>query len=115
MSTEVLRHRNSLSIRWTTEAGDEWTVAKKFNLGTRILQDATINGTFPTRFDSAEEARQTEEELNYAAALADMMDRHFVRPEDFDRVVMDDRPTYSGSPALIFITDGGKIYIAIDK
>ena len=115
MSTEVLRHRNSLSIRWTTEAGDEWTVAKKFNLSTRILQDATISGTFPTRFDSSKEGRDTERILHYACALAEMMDHIFTRPEDFDRVVMDPERTLGGYPAMIDPRDDGKIYIAIDK
>ena len=115
MTTEIFRHRNSLEIRWTNDSGDEWAATKRFNLGTRILESATISYSGPTRFEDAEDARRMERELRYAAALAETMDRTFTRPEDFDLVSMADEPALGGYPALISPPDelDGRIYIAI--
>ena len=117
MTTEIFRYRNSLEIRWTNDSGDEWAATKRFNLGTRILESATISYSGPTRFEDAEDARRMERELHYAAALAETMDCIFTRPEHFDLVSIADQPAPDGCDALISPPDefDGRIYIAIDK
>ena len=116
MTTEILRHKNSLSIRWVAYGGGLWTVKKQFNLGTRILEPATINRTGGAlAFDCSTDARRMGHELNYAAYLAETMDRLFTRPADFDLVSIADEPALGGYPALISPPDefDGRIYIAI--
>lgn len=111
--TEVLRHRNSLSIRWPDYTGNDlWTVAKKFSLGTRELQPATVEYTGRMRFGNSRDADRTRIELCFAVHLAQMMDRYLQRPDDFDRVAMDNEPALGGYPALLRPRDDGKIYIA---
>jgi len=114
MTTEIFRYRNSLEIRWTNDSGDEWAATKRFNLGTRILESATISYSGPTRFEDSEGARRMERELRYAASLADAMDTIFVRPEHFDLVAIT-ATTQNDCPAIIFPKDesDGRIYIAI--
>ena len=115
MTTEILRHKNSLSIRWVAYGGGLWVVVKKFNLGTRVLLNATVEYSGSTRFDCSTDARRMGHEMNYAAYLAETMDRLFTRPADFDLVSIADEPALGGYPALISPPDefDGRIYIAI--
>jgi hypothetical protein len=103
-NTEVIRTRNSLIIRWRNEAGDLWTVTKKFNLGTRVLEDAyTHCSTVEFSVDEAKQAEGLALDLN--AALQ--------RPEDFDRIKIADQEPENGMPAqIVGIVLGGPIYIA---
>ena len=103
--TDVIRTRNSLKIRWATDIGDLWTVSKKFNLGTRILEDAQIECV----------GLWTPDEQEHADELAIEIDQTFIRPEDFDRVAISDTYTDDGSPARIWGRGGAKIYISIAK
>jgi hypothetical protein len=103
-NTEVIRTRNSLQIRWRNEAGDLWTVTKKFNLNTRVLEDAEIDG--PSGACPSCEERPSVD-------LALQMDAIFTRPEDFDRVEREyGRQPPDDMPALIW-EDGVSILIAI--
>jgi hypothetical protein len=106
MNTEVIRDRGSLAIRWNNEAGDRWTVTKKFDPSTRHLLNATINCSADGSWDETE--RQQAHELAYELDVA------FRCPEDFDRVKISDNPAAGGGPAQIDgIVIGGPIYIAI--
>ena len=102
MHVEVIRSTNSLSIRWTS-SNDLWTVAKKFNLGSRILEPAEIecSAGVPGETDQAHATA-------IAVALAERMDRIFTRPEDFDRVQISyDCPVWIMDPDPV----DGQIYI----
>lgn len=106
MNTYVTRTRNSLKITWANEAGDLWTVSKKFNLGTRELEDAQIECSRPDW--PLEEGKQ-------ANRLADRMDTAFIVPEDFDRATISDRPPVKGDQATIWSRIGDKVYISVEK
>ena len=113
MTTEVIRDRNSLAIQWVVANEDRWwTVSKKFDLGTRILEPASVELSGLTRWDTASDARQVEAELHFSIWLAAEMDLYFTRPEDFDRVRIDDTPPLGSYPATIYPHSDGKIYIA---
>ena len=105
MHVEVIRTPNSFSIQWTS-GDDLWTVAKKFNLGSRTLEPAEIecSAGVPGETDQAHAT-------TVAVALAERMDHIFTRPEDFDRVQISYDHTDDGTPAWIKEPVDGKIYI----
>jgi len=105
-ATQVIRDRNSLSIQWDSD-GHTWTVKKKFNLGTRLLEPATIQCSAET---------WPEPGATQARELAEMMDVVFICPEDFDRVRIASNPPAEGLPAkIVGIVLGGPILLAIRK
>jgi hypothetical protein len=106
MNVEVHRTRNSLKILWTNEAGDRWTVAKKFNLGTRILEGAEM-------YCSAASWPEVElDEALVAQELATKMDQIFITPAHFDMVQIEHgRHTDDGRPVWIRPPQEGAIYI----
>ena len=101
MHVEVIRSTNSLSIQWNS-GDDLWTVAKKFNLGDRILEPAEIEC-------SAEV--WAEADRAHAVTLAERMDAVFIRPEDFERAKISYGHTDDGAPAWIRGPVDGKIYV----
>lgn len=108
-STEVIRTRNSLQIRWANGSGDLWTVTKRFNLGTRILERAEI----ACSAESWPEVLLTE--ALQAQELAATVDLVFTRPEDFDRVQVANWEPEDGMPAQIRALASGPIEIAKRK
>ena len=101
MHVEVIRTRTSLSIRWTS-GDDLWTVAKRFNLGDRILESAEIEC-------SAEVGAEIDQA--HAVIIAERMDAVFVRPEDFERAKVSYDHTDDGSPVWIGDEIDGRIWI----
>ena len=101
MHVEVIRTRTSLSIRWTS-GDDLWTVAKRFNLGNRILESAEIEC-------SAEVGAEIDQA--HAVIIAERMDAVFVRPEDFERAKVSYDHTDDGSPVWIGDEIDGRIWI----
>lgn len=113
--TEILRHRDRLTIRWQNDAGDRWVVTKRFGWRSREVLPATVSTNAPTSWDSADEALELASELRDAAKLAETMDALLERPEDFDRVKVADEPPTGGRPAQMWLGDDDVIYIAVQK
>jgi hypothetical protein len=101
VKVEIIRDVDALTVRWPSEAGDLWTVTKRFNLGTRILEKAKVYCT-GARWSELEPG-----EALQAMRLAKQMDKIFIVPAHFDLVQIEHgRHTNDGSPAWIRPRDG---------
>ena len=121
MNVEVKHDNLSISIRYwpSGSEGQFWTIRKSFSLAphgytqTRVdPATVSISGQIGSLWGDSCATRQREKEFGQAAWIAERLDDVFVKPSDFERIVMADYSTGTDTPVWILPSHSSKkIYI----